>query len=401
MIRAHHEDAVSTPTDTFALRRIRSAEELADPATQVVRDRDAYLGQSRDIGRRLTDEQFELFVTGEPAEALLREIQRLAPHFIALHDLGTSTSLRLLASMAKTTQAKVMRLSIRRQGHGVALATLQFVEITASDGTTIRAYSTDIDADTQSRHDIARVLLAESTLSVLIVGELPQHALRATLKPLQDEVQRGHWPNRQMLLIPLGMAAALAAHARIFADRGLDARVTPQAIKPSDAWSYIGGAWHRLIQAQAQGQAKSAPAPARDDSEAPTEPMGLRLADQNVRHTGVNWVEYVHRCASLKGMVSCEVFDRSSGRVLAHVGGRSSAELVHALAERVMATAGEVGSMLGIGPLVSDCQISYAAHHVLLHAVPSHPGIVLYAVLDATLGNLPLVRTQLQRLDPA
>ena len=78
-------------------------DELAAPATQIVRDRDAYLGQSRDVGRRLTDEQVELFVADDPAAALQRELERLAPSYIALHDVGTSSSLRLLQAMAATT----------------------------------------------------------------------------------------------------------------------------------------------------------------------------------------------------------------------------------------------------------------------------------------------------------
>ena len=41
----------------------------------------------------------------------------------------------------------MQRLSIRRQGHGVALAVLQFVEMPLADGTPLRVYSTDVNAD--------------------------------------------------------------------------------------------------------------------------------------------------------------------------------------------------------------------------------------------------------------
>jgi hypothetical protein len=61
--------------------------------------------------------------------------------------VGTSASLRLLASMANPAGARVQRLSVRRQGHGVALAVLQFVEVPLADGTPVRVYSTDISTD--------------------------------------------------------------------------------------------------------------------------------------------------------------------------------------------------------------------------------------------------------------
>ena len=116
-----------------------SRAELAAPATQIVRDREDYLGQGlQDVGRRIADDQVELFVSGDPAAALQQQFERLAPEFIALHDVGTSASLRLLGALAGAAGARVQRLSIRRQGHGVALAVLQFVEVPLADGQHVR-----------------------------------------------------------------------------------------------------------------------------------------------------------------------------------------------------------------------------------------------------------------------
>lgn len=378
----------------------RDVDELSAPATQIVRDRDAYLGQSRDIGRRLTDDQVELFVGDEPAAALQREFERLSPSYIALHDVGAASSLRLLQSMASTT-GKVMRLTVRRQGHGVPLATLQFVEITGSDGSALRVYSTDVDADTHARQLIARVLIAHARLAVLIFGDLPSHALAASIQPLMQSVSQNHWPGRHMLMIPLGAPAPLNSFAAPFTAAGLTVQVAPRVARATDAWSFIGSSWNQLEGLSPPAAAAPAPAPVAtvDDSEAPTQPMGL-VRDHATQRDGINWFDYVQRCASVKGMISCCVFDRSNGHALAHAGGRPPAEIMQALGERLLVTAGDIGAMMGTGTAVTEATVSYASHHLMLRALPRQPGVVLHAVLDAATGNLALARAQLQRLDP-
>lgn len=398
------------PTDT-ALRR-PDIDELSAPATQIVRDRDAYLGQSRDIGRRLTEDQVELFVADDPAVALQRELGRLQPVYIALHDVGTASSLRLLQSMAATT-GKVMRLTVRRQGHGVPLATLQFVEIRGSDGSALRVYSTDIDADTHARHDIARVLVSHARLAVLVCGDLPTHALAAAMHPLHEGLGQDRWPNRQMLMIPLGAPTALNNLLAPFGHAGIRVQVAPRVARATDAWSFIGSTWNQIegittardaardaARPPAPPPAPPAAAPAVADAEERTQPMGL-AADRPGAATGVNWFDYVQRCASVKGMVSCCVFDRASGQPLAHAGGRPPAEVMQALGERLLSTAADVGAIMGTGTEVTDATISFSTHHLLLRALPRHAGVVLYAVLDAPTGNLTVARAQLQRLDPA
>jgi|JI10StandDraft_1071094.scaffolds.fasta_scaffold07130_12 hypothetical protein len=409
----------STPS-----RRQPVAEDLSAPQTQIVRDREAYLGQGgRDIGRRLTDDQVELFVSGDPAAALQREFERLSPKFIALHDVGTSSSLRLLASMVATRNSRLQRLSVRRQGQGVALATLQFVEISAPDGSVIRAYSTDIDADSHSRHQMARLLLSHSTLGVLVFGDLPPHAQRAALQPLLDTIATEPWPNRELLLMPLGASASLASHASAFSSLApIAARVTPQASRPADAWNFIGGAWNRMHGPAPEPHPPAPPSPppapmappiaagytpmpprpaallkAASDSEAPTQPMGLHGRPQT---PSVAWGDYVQRCAAIKGMISCCVFERLSGKVLAHNGGRPSAEQLQAMGDQWLTSAGEMGLMLGAGVEISEAQLTFPGHHLLLHVLPAHPGVVLHAMLDAHIGNLALARVQIQRADP-
>ncbi len=441
-----HTMAYPTTVQHAPPMRRPDPDELSAPATQVVGDRNAYLGDGKDVGRRLSDEQFELFVGDDAAGGLQRELQRLAPAFIALHDVGTSSSLRLLQAMA-ANQGKLARLTIRRQGHGIPLATLQFIELPGADGSTLRVYSTDVDADSQSRHALARVLVSHASLAVLVFGELPAHALGAALKPLLDAAERQRWATRMMLMLPLGATAPVSGFARDFGRHGLQVNVTPRVTHPGEAWSYIGSTWNQIEGLAAKGPAAdagapSAPAPAvaaapsaraqtsmpasepahapfqapsqtlappnpmpaprsarampspHAIADQPTQPMGLEPAH------GVDWWDFVRRCAGIKGMVACCVFDRNSGKPLAHIGGLPSAELMQMLGEQMLGTASRAGAMMGTGAQVLEASISTASHHVLLRCLSSHPGVALHAVIDAGEGKLMVAQAQLQRLEP-
>jgi hypothetical protein len=222
--------------------------DLLSPATQIVSDREAYLGQSQnDIGRRISEERVELFIAADIASSLQAQFVRMQPEFITLHDLGGSASLRLLSSLAEATGTQVQQLMIRRQGHGVSLAVLQFIEIARADNSPVRLYSTEINADGPTRSQVAKVLLGFAQVGVLLVGDLPPHVLTNQLQPLRDAMQRAAWPNQSQLLVPVGSAASLATHATYLAQGSrVSVRVTPHSNRPGQAWNFIAGAWNRL-----------------------------------------------------------------------------------------------------------------------------------------------------------
>jgi hypothetical protein len=230
--------------------------DLLSPATQIVSDREAYLGQSQnDIGRRISDERVELFIAADIASSLQAQFVRMQPGFIALHDLGGSASLRLMSSLAEATGGKVQQLVIRRQGHGVSLAVLQFVEIERPQETPVRLYSTEISADGATRSQVAKVLLGFAQVGVLLVGDLPPHVLTNQLQPLREAMQRAAWPNQSQLMVPVGSGASLATHATYLAQGSRVAvRVTPRSNRPGQAWGFIVGAWNRL---QEEGQTQT------------------------------------------------------------------------------------------------------------------------------------------------
>ena len=452
-LSAQHEgNPVNPPRDDASWqdtqRKPSSREELLAPSTQVVADRDAYLGQGRhDVGRRISDDQVELFISSDVGSALQQEFTRHTPEFIAVHDIGTSASLRLLSSLAGAAGARVQKLSIRKQGHGVALAVLQFVEVPLADSEQVRLYSTEVSADTAVRGQVTRALLAFSRLGVLLVGELPAAALTAQLNPLHEAQLRGPWPNRELLMVPLGSGIKLAAPAAQLAGQGAVAvHVTPHADKPRHAWTFIAGAWNRLHGAAA-GQralptelaravarpqvprteattepmpldpvpAPAAPAPLVSFAPSPVESLRASLGSSTPMRspaaaavtstrpaeaaTANRWQAYVDRCMVIKGAVACCVFDMQNLRPLAHAGGPPAGDV---LAQQGAAMLGgmEVAALsLGLGHARAEAMVSVSGHHLLLRPVGGHRGIVMHLVIRATAGNLTLARMQLERIE--
>jgi hypothetical protein len=403
-------------------RRAAAREDLNAPATQIVADRDAYLGQGRhDVGRRVADDQVELFVSGDAAASLQREFEQHTPEFLALHDLGTSASLRLLAALASGSGARVQKLMVRRQGHGVALAVLQFVEVPLADGTLVRLYSTDLNADAATRQSLARVLLGWSRLGVLLVGDLPGHALANAVTPLRDAIVRGPWPNHELLMVPLGSSTALAtAGQQLAGGTQVSVHITPQAAKPKQIWNFVGGTWNRL-HGRASGErrletdiARAVPKPPVPWSEANTEPMDLRplqdklapppiasIAPQRPMPAagGTRWQPYVDRCAAIKGTVAACVFDTHSMQPLASSGGPPAADRLAQQGAALLAAMADAARSLGLGPGRAEAAVSTSGHHLLLRPVPGHPGVALHLVLLASTGNLTLARMQLERIE--
>jgi hypothetical protein len=379
--------------------------------TQVMPSQEDYLADApRDIGRRLGRDQWELFVDGQPDEALQRQFELLSPEFIALHDVGTASTQRLLKELAAAAHTRVQKLVIRRQGHGVPLAALAFVELPGSAGQpALRLYSTEIDADTQQRQRLARVLLARSRLGVVMVGDLPPHALTSALRPLHDAIIAGPWRNRQLLMLPLAAPGTLAHQAaQLGLGTGVTVRSTPQVTRPADAWAFISGAWNQM---RAQLQAGAPPLPAALAAEAPRPdvstvvPLPLRPMPpvSAVRHDMLQLqvTRYVQQCGELKGMLACCVFELHTEHTVAHAGAaRPGPAALATQGAALFGAMSNAGLALGLSHVASvpEASITLDEHHLLLRALPHHPGQVLHAVLDRHT-NLTLLRLQLQRLD--
>jgi len=372
--------------------------------TQLVRDEEDYLAaEQRDIGRAVGENQRELFVSCDPGPAMQQQFQHLRPEFIAVHDIATHASRKLLAGVAAASKRPMQKLAIRRQGYGITLATIEFVELPTAQGGVLRIYSTEVDAETSSRHALARTLLAFSTLGVILVGDVPLHSMNATLKPLHDDMVAGPWPNRQLLMLPLSAANALVTQGMELArGTGVNVRTTPQVTRPADAWNFISTTWSRL-QAQLHPDDGAARPAAAASPAAPAEPLPLRpMPPVSASRPAVPTdplSRYVHQLSELTGMVSCCVFEVATGRAVAHAGASPGASDLATHGSELLAAMQSTSRTLGLGHALPEAAITLGAHHLLLRAVPRHPGMALHAVLDKTHANLTLARLQILRMD--
>jgi len=430
-------DASAQPSRDFDEQDEESWEttrQQAGQATQVMRDRDDVQAEAmRHVGRQVGQSQWELFVVIDPAEALKQQFDMLQPEYIALHDIGTQSSRRMLVGLAVATGRSVHQLHVRRQGLGMPLARLEFVELPIAAGQPpLRLYTTEIDADTQQRRRLARLLLAYSRLAVVIVGDLPPHALATALLPLHDAIKEGPWLNRELLMLPLAGASALAGQASHLAiGTGVQVRTTPLVTRPAEAWNYLRGTWNKLrgplrekaihlaeildpvvpsvataVQAgghdtgTAQGASTSLLESATARPPLPMQPMpAVRAAPAAAAPVDPALATYIRKCGDLKGMISCCVFELATQRTIGHAGARPGPAALASQGASLMATMAEAAQALNLGEAAPDAAITVGNHHQLLRAVPGRPGMALHAVLDRGLANLTLVRLQLQRLD--
>ncbi len=408
--------ATATGRDVWQSTRAQTA-----TATQFLEEADDYLApEPHDIGRLTGVDVRELFVSCDPALAMQLQFEHLKPDFIAIHEIATTSSRKLLAGLAAASARAVQRLVIRRQGQGTPLATIEFVELPTANGSPLRMYSTEVDADTAARHGLARVLLAFSRLGVIMFGNLPGHAVASALKPFQEFIASGPWPNRELLLLPLASGSSLAAHgAELARASGLNVRTAPQVTRPADAWGFIDGSWSRLRdQAQTEGRqvpplassgAGRAPLPAAPG--APFEmqrlpdvpalrPMPVLPSAAMPLASPKNPLErYVQQLSELPGVTSCCVFDVSSGLALHHAGASPGAADLALHGKALLNTMTASSRALGLGHALPEAAITLVSHHLLLRAMPRHPGLALHAALDKAHVNLTLARLQIQRLD--
>jgi hypothetical protein len=54
---------------------------------------------------------------------------------------------------------------------------------------------------------------------------------------------------------------------------------------------------------------------------------------------------------------------------------------------------------LGLAAHLPEAAVTLAGHHLMLHPVSRHPGVVLHAVIDKARVNLTTARLQIQRVD--
>jgi hypothetical protein len=411
-------DASAHPGTAFEEEQAWEPTRQVSQATQVMRDPAADDGAAgQPIGRRISDAQWELFVACEPADALQQHFESARPDYLVLHDVGTQSSRRMMQGLAAAMQRPVHQLHVRRQGVGMPLARLEFVELPVANGQQpLRLYTTETDADTAQRRRLTRVLLAYSRLGVVMVSDLPPHALATALMPLRDAIVDGPWVNEELLMLPLSGAGPLSGQAAHLS-RGskVKIRTTPTVTRPAEAWGYLRASWNRLREQLAEqaihlpevleltppGAAAAPAVAATPRTPLPMQPMpAVRPgAPPAPAITDPALAAYLRKCGELKGMISCCIFELATQRTLGHTGGRPGPAGLATHGASLMASMAEAAGALHLGDGAPDAAITIGNHHVLLRAVPARRGLAMHAVLDKAQANLTLVRLQMQRLD--
>jgi hypothetical protein len=215
-----------------------------------------------DIGQRVSETRWDLQVVCDAAEAMRLQFDIVQRAHIAVHDIGGTTSRRLLAGMAAATQTKVRTLTIRRQGYGDLLATLAYVELPAKDArprghasSTLCIFSTEAkDTDSKTAQALVDVILGRSRLGVLMMAEdVTGSAVTLALASIKDTSLRPAWRNRNLLLMPLRDIPKLGNHAiQLGLTKHLDVRIAPTVLRPVEAWTHLRSTWNQLTRDAAE-----------------------------------------------------------------------------------------------------------------------------------------------------
>ena len=416
----------SPPDPHWAATRMQTA-----MATRMAGE-DAYLGRNdRILGTRVGDNAHEMFTICPAGEALQLHFEQHAPNFIAVHDVGSVWSPTFLVELGAALKLVPQVLTIRRQGAGVALATIQFIELPSQRGRPVRVYSTAVEADTATRKHVADTLLAFSRLGVLLVDAMPDHMLGAQLNQLRDRMLTVPWNNRDLLIVPRGEVPRLGDHGQRLIDGTLvHVRSAPTTTQTSAVWRAVHEAWsalraeitssfaplHAATTPTPQAMAPralptTAPSATPVQAPAPSTPLGqvggapitLRpfgtagAADPAPRATGA--AGYAQACAALRGAVACVVFDRTSRHIVAlSSNGVDPSNWIPGVAVSLKA-ANALNDALGGSDATVESVATLDRHVILSRTIARHPNLGIAIGFDKAQANLVLHRAQLQRLD--
>ncbi len=370
-------------------------------ATLIQRSPGEYLGERPDIGRAVGNHIRELFVSCEVGEALQQQFEHLQPAYIALHDLACHASSHLLHAVAAAAGRPVQRLVVRRQGYGTTLASIEFVDCVAADQQLIRLYGTDADTDTHSRQAITRVLLSRATLSVVMMGDLPAHAVPEQLQPLRELLFSTSWrcPHLQLMPLAPGTAIALKAVAGgLTAGAGVQTRLAPMVSRPAEAWAFLSATWNQIQTAQhPDGQNLAlleALAPARESAQPMPDNRAIAPRPKPLER-------FVQEAAALPGMQDVCIFELATSRVLAHAGTHPAPADLARRGTLLMAAATASRKQLGIDGPADEILLMGGLKAQGLRTLHAQPGLAIHVIFMPTKADWPQLRPRLMALDAA
>ncbi len=215
---------------------------------------DGWSPAAHDIGKRVDDKRWELSVVCDAAEAMRVQFDVIKRPHIALHDIGGASTRRFLAGVAAAMQAPLRTLTIRRQGYGDTLATLEFVDLPTTDGdgqpsTGVRIYSTIApETDAKMSRQLANVLMGRSQFAVVVVAaDAEPQALAVALGSIKEGMSLPAWSNRSVLMLPLREIKGLSSMtAHLSHRKDMDVRIAPTVTRPAEAWNCLRSTWNTV-----------------------------------------------------------------------------------------------------------------------------------------------------------
>ncbi len=397
-------------------------------ATQIMaRDSDdPRVAGSRDIGRLTGPNTRELFVTCDAAEALRLQFDHLQSLHVALHDIGGNVSRQLLRQLAAHGGSAVQKLTIRQQGYGTLLASIEYATYTSPEGQSVHIYSTDVQSTPAGQQAVSRVLMEHAQVSVVLLAEMAAQGSANALRQMMQWVHVPAWVCPSLLIMPLGPAAAQAAaaqSAQVVQRHGMLVRAAPQPSRPADAWSFILGFWQKnASRGRLAGSGPGAPSamqlpslnlkldhdagttvpqapPWAQTAAPPVVPPAAAAAPAATVPAQAYMETYVGMVAQMTGLLSCCVFDVNLAAPLGHAG-RGPSPIDLARQGAAILKAQQMARLaLNLSDPAHEILISSDRHHQVVRPLPGLPDVALHCLLDRHKTNQSLVRFQLQRLD--
>lgn len=383
-------------------------------ATQFVRSPDDYLQNGAEIGRAVGNNTREIFVASDAGEALQILFERIHPIHLVIHDvLATKASRKTLAGIAAGQDRSVSQLVIRRQGSGTTLARVEYVCPTGGEGAKdLRLYSSDVDADSVTRYNIARALMRHARLAVLIVGNLPIHAIAEELKLLREHLAQnsnaGNWHCHEMLVMPLANTPGLADLVRdLSADTCIEVTVTPPVTRPADVWPLLSAAWNRHQASNGDSDNKvwldSVPdeSSQHDPIAGPVTrpPVHVGLTPGSLSPPPDPMSQFILTLAARPGVMGCCLFEVSSSRVLASDGGLYTGTDLARRGTLLLSAAMNGRKQLGLNPRLSELVISGDEESNGLRTLGTHHEWAVHVVFNPGETEWAALRPWIQALD--
>lgn len=325
------------------------------------------------IGKAVGDQQWELFVSCAPADALAQQFDIRLPNFLALHALGQVSSRAFLSDLAAHLDVPVQKLVIRRQGFGTTLASLWFAEVCGANGQAVRIYACEAEAEADSVFELTRLLLSRCKVSAVLLDGLSPGGLQAQVDALDAQVPQALRPGSAMLLQPLASTPDLEPlRAGLSMRLGPALRSLPAVSQPMQAWAALSAVWNQLmVSAHPGGAAQSLPTFVPKPTVARHEAGGQAITPANAAISASPWRSACAALVERYGVQACCAFNARTLAILAHAGpAQPEASLMARQGRTLWAAMASSGQVLGLGKAVQEAQIALADRVMLVWQMP-------------------------------